>query len=257
MLIIRECRESSEFLISVQTLNPIVFGGGGMSQGELEFAEQNNIRLVSLYGCTESGIMMLSNGNPNHLSPIQTANQDVQYKFFPVEDHSSVQLKELVVLPESGDCPPKAFSGANGVFYTGDLWEEIAPGQYLYRGRRDDWIKMADGSKCDAGFVENEAKKACSCLFSECVVIGSGYPSPVLVVEVDRDLSGLSDLREEIYRRISRSEGYQHETIASPDSVILVPTGSLSRTKAKGNIRRKIVEVEMKEKLDSIFGDFL
>ncbi|KAL0575448.1 hypothetical protein V5O48_006521 [Marasmius crinis-equi] len=255
--VIRECRHNFELLNSIQTLDPIMFGGASLPQDELDFARGNSIKLVNLYGCTESGNMMLSKENPNYLSPIQTGNNDTQYQFLPVEDHSSERLKELVVLPESGDCPPKPFSDEDGIFYTGDLWEEITPGQYLHRGRRDDWIKMSNELKCDAGFIEAEAKKACAGLFSEGIVVGSGYPSPVLVVEVDCDSARHAVLREEIYHRISRSEGYQHETVASPESVIIVPTGSLSRTKAKGNIRRKVVEAEMKEELDSIFGEFL
>ncbi|KAL0567475.1 hypothetical protein V5O48_014519 [Marasmius crinis-equi] len=147
--LIRECHGDLELLGLVKKLDVIMTGGGSVHEDEWEFVQKNGIKLLNHYGCTESGNMLLSNlhGHPNHLSPIQIATGDVRYQFISVD----AGLKELVVLPESGDCPPPYLCDKNtGIHHTGDLFTEVTPGEYLHRGRSDDWLKTTLG-KCDAG----------------------------------------------------------------------------------------------------------
>ena len=87
--------------------------------------------------------------------------EGVSYGFFPIESDdepststvahqsSTGPLLEFVVLSESADCPDVSLRSADGHFHTGDLFLEVKPGKYLFRGRRDDWIKCGHGAKCD------------------------------------------------------------------------------------------------------------
>lgn len=86
--------------------------------------------------------------------------EGVSYEFRPVtlEDDADatsgnksagVKLLELIVLSNSPDCPHPSFRHADGHFHTGDFFEEVHPGQYASRGRNDDWIKSANGLRCD------------------------------------------------------------------------------------------------------------
>jgi acyl-coenzyme A synthetase/AMP-(fatty) acid ligase len=63
------------------------------------------------------------------------------------------KLLELVVLAESEDCPALSLRHTDGHFYTGDLFEEVIPGHYTSRGRKDDWIKCGGAGKCDTKWV--------------------------------------------------------------------------------------------------------
>lgn len=95
----------------------------------------------------------------------------------------------------------------------------------------------------------------CGSLISECIVVGTGRPSPVLFVE---STAGVDEtkLKKDIWRKIRQfhRRRYIHESITSADMIIVVPLGSLPRTASKGNIRRKAVEEEYKTQLDKLFG---
>ncbi|KAL0568069.1 hypothetical protein V5O48_013922 [Marasmius crinis-equi] len=250
-----EARADPELSNMFKSLDSIAFGGAGLPSDDLEWARINNIKVISAYGTTECGPLLVSGlgavGTPEqyYLRPVDISAEDgtplLRYRFDSVV--SEGDLKEMVVLSDSPDCPHKSLWGGQRDYYLGDLFEEVRPGEFLHRGRRDDWIKMANGCKCDASSIEDEAVKLCSDLFTDCVVAGSLQQSPVLIVEtVVRDQAEEDKLRQEIYRRISSSENYQkrfaHEQIASPEAVMIFPPNSLSRTAAKGNISRKAVE---------------
>ncbi|KAL0567376.1 hypothetical protein V5O48_014614, partial [Marasmius crinis-equi] len=158
--VIQNCVSDGELLELVRTLDPIIFSGAPMPSEELQWALENGFNLVNLYGCTECGIpMLLSNrGEPKRLRPIQISKDDgtplIHYRFDPVDEKDpgdGEQLKELVVLADSGDRPIESFLSDDGNFHTGDVFEEVAPGEYFHRGRKDDFIMMAYGEKCDAG----------------------------------------------------------------------------------------------------------
>ncbi|KAL0567833.1 hypothetical protein V5O48_014166 [Marasmius crinis-equi] len=164
------------------------------------------------------------------------------------------EILELVVLSESIDCPGPTFRQPDGHFHTGDLWERTADGGYLYRGRDDDWIKMENACRCDTKAIEENVRTTCGDLISDCVVVGSWRPSPVLFVEA-RGEGDEDKLKETILQRVQEfhSRLLAHEKITSTKMIVVVPQKTLPRT-AKGNIRRKAVEDTCKDTLDGIFG---
>ena len=94
----------------------------------------------------------------------------------------------------------------------------------------------------------------CGDLIADCVVVGSGRPSPVLFLEPQVDMDH-GKLKEEIIENTKQfhSRRYAHERITSPDMIVIVPRQSLPRTSTKGNIRRKAVEEAYKSVLDEIY----
>lgn len=98
-------------------------------------------------------------------------------------------------------------------------------------------------------------RKTCAHLVEECIVVGSGRPSPTLFVEPAGDTDH-HKLKKEIIRktRLFHSRRYLHERITSPEFIIIVPSNSLPRTATKGNVRRKAVEEKYKIELDRIYG---
>lgn len=98
-------------------------------------------------------------------------------------------------------------------------------------------------------------RATCGDLVSECIVVGTGRPSPALFVEPAVDIDS-AVLKREIVRRIKlfHARRYMHERIVSPECVIDVPRGTLPRTATKGNVRRKVVEEQFRSLLDGIYG---
>ena len=95
----------------------------------------------------------------------------------------------------------------------------------------------------------------CGSLIEECVVVGTGRPSPALFVEPAIGVEA-EKLKKEIIRKTRQfhARRYLHERITSTDMIIVVPRQTLPRTSTKGNIRRKAVEEAYKDHLDRIYG---
>jgi acyl-coenzyme A synthetase/AMP-(fatty) acid ligase len=131
----------------------------------------------------------------------------------------------------------------------------MAPGQFLFRGRDDDWIKSQNSLRCDTRAIEDNVRATCGDLVDQCIVVGSGRPSPALFIEPKVDMDH-EQLKKEIIRRTRQfhSRRYLHERITSTDLIIVVDPMSLPRTATKGNIRRNAVEDEYRQELDEIYG---
>lgn len=91
-------------------------------------------------------------------------------------------------------------------------------------------------------------------LVAECVVVGTGRPSPALFIEPAKDMDH-DKLKKDIIRKTRQfhSRRYLHERITSTNMIIIVPQGTLPRTATKGNIRRKAVEEAYAAQLDQIY----
>ena len=189
-----------------------------------------------------------------------------KYFFVPVDGESAdaeanyananAQLLELIIHAESPDCPDRSLRHADGNYHTGDLFLEVAPGRFVYRGRNDDWIKSENSLRCDTKAIEDHVLSTCADLVAACIVTGNGRPSPALFVEPADPGADGEKLKRAIVRRIRpfHDRCYMHERIMSAKFVVVVPAGTLPRTATKGNIRRRAVEEAFKAQLDVIYG---
>ncbi|TFK36149.1 hypothetical protein BDQ12DRAFT_737217 [Crucibulum laeve] len=258
---LRKSREDPKLLSLLSNLDDVLYSGLPLSREEEQWAFKNGIKLRNLFGSTEVGGMLLSGSherNPALLRPLE----GVSYAFVPTASsqgesayQSTTTLYELVILAESPDCPDPSLRHADGNFHTGDLFQEVTPGFYLSRGRDDDWIKSENSLRCDTKAIEDNVRTTCGSLIAECIVVGSGRPSPVMFIEPAVDMDH-DKLKKDIIRKTRQfhSRRYLHERITSTDMIVVVPRLTLPRTATKGNIRRKAVEDAFKTQIDKIFG---
>lgn len=217
--------------------------------------------IQNLFGSTEVGGMLLAGSNEKNHALLQPL-PGMSYRFDPSDSEqggvhqASGMLHELVILSDSPDCPDVSLRSSDGHFHTGDLFQEILPGWWVSRGRDDDWIKSENSLRCDTKAIEDYTRATCSGIIAECIVVGSGRPSPVIFIEpaVDADHN---KLKKEILRKTRHfhSRRYLHERITSPDMIVIVSRLTLPRTATKGNIRRKAVEEAFKDVIDRIFAN--
>lgn len=141
------------------------------------------------------------------------------------------QLVELVILSTSPDCPHPSLRKADGHYHTGDLFHVVRPGEYMFVGRDDDWIKSLNSLRCDTRAIEENIRATCSDLVDECIVVGTGRASPALFVEPSAEMDE-DKLKREILRRTRpfHARRYLHERITDPELVIIVDRKSLPRT---------------------------
>lgn len=260
---IRNSRQDPKLLHHLIALDEILYSGQAMPLEDEEWAYQNDMKLVNCFGSTECGAMLVSVRGGGRSNPILRPIKGTKYAFLPLpssstdetEDANSSHL-ELVILSDSSDCPDTSLrSKADGHYHTGDLFLEVAPGEYISRGRDDDWIKSENCLRCDTKAIEDNARAMCGDLISECIVVGNARPSPVLFVETNSTLPQ-EKVKKEIIRKTRQfhARRYLHERITSPNMVVVVPCGTLPRTATKGNVRRRAVEQQFKQALDNIFS---
>ncbi|KAJ7925892.1 hypothetical protein B0H13DRAFT_2229498 [Mycena leptocephala] len=260
---LRASRMDPKFLSLLTNFDEVLYSGMPLAREEEEWAYRNGIKLRNLFGSTEAGATLLSVGGTEGNAALLRPLAGTAYRFVPVggeaeaeaAHQSTAQMLEFVILAESGDCPDVSLRAADGHFHTGDLFQEVAPGLYLSRGRDDDWIKSENSLRCDTKSIEDHTRMMCGTLIGECIVVGSGRPSPVLFVEPNTEMDP-EKLKKDIIRKTRQfhSRRYLHERITSTSRIVIVPPKTLPRTLTKGNIRRKAVEEAYKSLLDEIYA---
>ncbi|KAJ3773865.1 hypothetical protein FB446DRAFT_665977 [Lentinula raphanica] len=259
---LKAARKDPNLLSLLVNLDEVTTTGLALSREDEAFAYESGIKLKNIFGSTECGGTTFQSigGNDPATRHLLRPLLGMSYAFFPIasdtdEHQSTARLFEFVVLSDSGDCPDVSLRQSDGHFHTGDLFQEVGPGSYIFAGRDDDWIKTENSLRCDTKSIEDNARAMCGVLISECIAVGTGRPHPALFVETD---SGLDEtkLKKEIFRKIRHfhSRRYIHESIVSPKMILIVPKGTLPRTASKGNIRRKAVEELYKSRLDELYA---
>ncbi|KAG6842569.1 hypothetical protein C0991_000095 [Blastosporella zonata] len=259
---LRRSRSDPKFLSMLVGLDEVLYSGLPLPRDEEEWAFKNGIQLRNLFGSTECGAMLLSVGGKGRTASLLRPLEGVDYAFRPVgpeqenTHQSTARLLELVILATSGDCPAVELRDADGDFHTGDLFQEPVSGHYVFRGRGDDWIKSENSLRCDTKAIEDNVRATCGTLIAECVVVGSGRPSPVMFIEPAEVGMDHNKLKKEIIRKTRHfhERRYLHERITSAKMIVVVAPQTLPRTATKGNIRRKAVEELFKDQLDLIYG---
>jgi len=263
---LRNARSNPKLLALLRGVDQIVYSGLALPREDEEWTSQNSLKIRNLFGSTEIGAMLFQNSEDRLLRPLE----GTAYDFVPIEPssptsptesgHTSAnhQLLEMVILSHSGDCPNHSLRSADGHFHTGDLFQEVAPGAYVSRGRNDDWIKSENSLRCDTKAIEDNVRATCGDIISDCIVVGNRRPSPVLFVEPLYDIiedEKLQRLKKDIIRRTRHfhARRYEHERLAGTKFVVVVEKGVLPRTATKGNIRRRAVEEKYETLLDNIF----
>ncbi|KAH9944100.1 acetyl-CoA synthetase-like protein [Epithele typhae] len=276
---LRAARTDGKLLAALQSLDELLYTGLALGVDEETWAREKGILIKNCFGSTEVGAMLLSVGGRGLDANQLQAIEGTDYTFVPASPSPAAsptspttpspvdetkytdansRLLELVILPSSGDCPHPSLRAPDGLYRTGDLFLEVAPGRYVSRGRDDDWIKSANALRCDTRAVEDNVRATCADLVGACIVVGNGRPSPALFVEpkaADAE-SEVERLKAAVLRRTRHfhSRRYMHERIVDPALVFVVSPGTLPRTATKGNIRRRAVEEQFRAQLDQAYG---
>ncbi|KAF5388771.1 hypothetical protein D9757_005615 [Collybiopsis confluens] len=250
---LQAARADPDVLSTLSALDEIIYAGSSLRASEEEWAGRNGINLVNVYGCTECGVLLVSEGTLGDYKNLLKPHPGAIFEFVPIASDGSdgSDLVELIVPREAPECPDESLRAADGRYHTRDLFREVEAGKYTYCGRSDDWINMENCSRlCNAEGIEGNVQKFCGNIIAGCVVVGEGRPSPILIVETN-DLD--SKRRTEIFRRINGAR-YFHERIGSEKMIISVLPGQLPRTANKGTVRRRGAEIMFKNEIDNIFG---
>ncbi|EJF57818.1 acetyl-CoA synthetase-like protein [Dichomitus squalens] len=236
--LIRVARVDSTVADALKGLNQIVHTGVALNKQDEEWAYQNDLKIMTSYGTTETGPMMCSRLGTDPLSRL--------LRPFPGANPLFIPYKSMDDDAEE-----------DGYYHSNDLFEPLEDG-WIYRGRAGDWIKTLGGF-CDTKSIEDNVRKTCADIIHDAVVVGTGRLHVCLVVE-----SAVNGLNDEEKLALSRTiidrtaefntRLFKHERVQDPKLVLVVDKGALPRTKEKGNVQRSAVERMFLEQLDLIAG---
>ncbi|KAJ7738147.1 acetyl-CoA synthetase-like protein [Mycena metata] len=261
-------------LETLQKMRQIIYTGASINPDDEAWMVAKDLPVTLLYATTEACLCLISHISEKDHLPAMRIISSVECEFIPTTQHidaseltegkvgsEETQLYELFIPAHSRNCPhPSVRNRPPEGHVTGDLFEEVTPGRYVFRGRNDDWIRTGKQiCFCDTKSIEDNVLSVCSNLVRNCTVVGHNKPHIVLFVEPvvqPTSEADIAELRAQILELTApfRERLFVHERIAAAEHIVVVPSGSLSRTKEKGNIRRKAVEDEFAEVLKSIYA---
>lgn len=172
---IREFRKDRNLAQLLSGLDEILQGGKMLEREDEEWLVQNGLPLTvsniadynsssliyplqTIFGTTEVPMILSSSedtGIPSLLRPLD----GVGAAFVPFTAGSpnpltyqnvNTRVLELVIPSASPYCPDPSLRNADGMFHTGDLFLEVSPGTYTFRGRVHDWLHSQNGQSFDA-----------------------------------------------------------------------------------------------------------
>ncbi|KAJ7226281.1 acetyl-CoA synthetase-like protein [Mycena rebaudengoi] len=267
-------KDDGRVLAALKKMRQITYTGAAINPEVSKWLVEQGIPLATMYATTEVSPILVSNLAEPTTLPGMRVVEDVDCSFIPT---SSISLEDLdgdaaarakggilhdLFIPAScGNCPHPAVRNRPDGHVTGDLFEEVQPGYYAFRGRNDDWIRTGPGCSwsCDTKSIEDNIRLTCPDIVGNCTVVGHNRPSVVLFIEAaasDSVVLDANSLKDEVLRRTAafNAQLFVHERIADTEHIVVVPAGTLPRTKEKGNIRRKAVEEEYVKVLLNIYG---
>ncbi|KAJ7171029.1 putative amp-CoA ligase [Mycena filopes] len=252
---IKAAQQDSEVLSALQGFRQIVHTGVALNPEDEEWARANHLPITTVYATTETASLMttvIGNAPDDRLLRLLPG---VSAKFIPYYDTDAKkksELLEMVLPPDAPDSPHPSLFSSDQLYHTKDLFEEVKPGLYRFRGRAGDMLKIVYGF-CDTKAVEDIVRTTCGDLIHEVVVAGTNCPMILLFVEVDTMPEETERLATEIMMRTKplSERLFHHERIKDPRQIRFFPRGALPRTKEKGNIRRNATEALFAEDIKS------
>lgn len=252
--LIRASKTDAALLSCLKGMDAVFYGGLALASEEAAFGYSHGIKIQNCFASTEVNIMMTS----SLTSPVLRPLPDTNYVFLPADGNAG--LVELAVHPSSPDYPALyvASRGQSTAepYRTGDLFSRTDDGGYVSRGRSDNWIKTANALRCDCGAIEAAVMSRCADVVRACIALGQGRASPVLLLEPMGVEMEVGLLKTQVLARLEEwnSRRYVHERLNGENFVVVLPSGALPRTAAKGNVQRALAEAKFKTILDEIYA---
>ncbi|KAG0340468.1 hypothetical protein BG004_006392 [Podila humilis] len=258
--ILEQLASNKNTYAALAKLNMALYGGACLSVETAKlFHEQMGIQLISLYGSSEGGLLMVGSTDAN----VSDASNRFDALVMGPLTHAYMEqvdegLYELVVHRDSlmGGIMP---TDELGLYYTGDLFQKCGNESYIVTGRKDDTLVHTNGENSSALPMENSLVGT-EPVILRALVVGSKRSCTAALIELDPEIALLLS-PEEIAARIAHAcaqvniAAPKHSRLLYPDMVTVLPLGGPSLvTTEKGNVRRRQCNEIFEREIDLLYS---
>ncbi|KAF8908295.1 acetyl-CoA synthetase-like protein [Mucidula mucida] len=240
-----------------------MYGGGPLNKEVGDYLTSKGVRICTLYGSSECGIM-----NPMLPDPKQVGRDWEYFKFIgcisPHMEPYGNGLFELVML-ESDSCSPSIINTqicGTRAFRTSDLFMQhpTKPDFWRVFGRSDDQIVHSTGEKTNPSPLENILNQ--DAYVSASVMFGRGKFQAGVVIEPKEpyrfdpsDRSEVERFRNLVWPTVERMNGFapQHSRIFKEMILVAHPNKPFLYT-AKNTTRRKPILKEYEQEIEDLYN---
>ncbi|KAH8819123.1 putative NRPS-like enzyme [Xylogone sp. PMI_703] len=244
--------ESNKGVELLKRLRLVTFGGSPCPDRLGDFLTESGINLVSVYGMSETGPLMMStrpqgDKHWNYLRPTEEAKP---YLTFEPTGEGRYELICLDGLPSKS-----ASNRDDGSYATKDLFiKHPTLDAWKYCGRNDDVIVLENGEKVNP--IDMEGAVAQDQLVSAAIVFGAGRPYPGMLIIPSPMASDVpkDDLIDQLWSTIAAAQATTPAYAKiSKEMVIVLPHGTAYPKTDKDTVVRKVFYNEFKNEIEEFY----
>ncbi|CAG8745279.1 222_t:CDS:1, partial [Dentiscutata heterogama] len=248
-------------------LRSINFAGAALSPQIGERLVKSGANIQSVYGSTETGVIMDTRiVNKSFLPNIpwnamKLAIPESYVKWIEKNDFID-GAKELIIKKEAPILSNIKGNTEDGDYKVGDLLLETPKGSgfYILLGRVDDTIVHSTGEKTNPIPIEETIRL--NQFVKQVVVVGFNRPFNCLLIELDYEnikMTPFLDVTKNIFDSIHQANNDcpSHSRIFDEMVYILPLEGKIIPRTLKNNVQRKKVETEFKEEIEMLYDNFV
>ncbi|CAG8819703.1 21826_t:CDS:1, partial [Gigaspora margarita] len=243
-------------------LRSIGYGGAALSPQIGKQLVQSGVIIQSVYGSTETGILMRTSENSSNIpwNAMKLVIPESDIKWIERNDFLD-DAKELVIKKGTPTLSNIKGNTEDGGYRVGDLFLETPKGSgfYLLLGRTDDTIVHSTGEKTNPIPIEDTIRL--NQFVKQVVVVGFNRPFNCLLIELDYEnikMTPFLDVTKSIFDSIHQANNDcpSHSRIFDEMVYILPLEGKTIPRTIKNNVQRKKVEIELKEEIKMLYDNF-
>ncbi|RIB03646.1 male sterility protein [Gigaspora rosea] len=251
--------EEIKTLLKLRSIN---YGGAALSPQIGKQLVQSGVNIQSVYGSTETGILMRTSENSSNIpwNAMKLVIPESDIKWIERNDFLD-DAKELVIKKGTPTLSNIKGNTEDGDYRVGDLFLETPKGSgfYLLLGRTDDTIVHSTGEKTNPTPIEDTIRL--NQFVKQVVVVGFNRPFNCLLIELDYEnikMTPFLDVTKSIFDSIHQANNDcpSHSRIFDEMVYILPLEGKTIPRTIKNNVQRKKVEIELKEEIKMLYDNF-
>ncbi|CAF2957194.1 unnamed protein product [Rotaria sp. Silwood2] len=248
----------------LEKLKFVMYGGAGCPDELCRTLVDNGVVLISAYGATETGMILVTNIKPYNKKWKFMQLSDLRKTFLRIETPQNAQNpneKIIVHLPNDPFLAENVSNSSDGCYTTGDIFLEDPPnsGQYVIVGRQDDTLVHITGEKTNPLPMENIIRQ--SPLIKQVAIIGHNQFCTAALIQLNVEEASnydFDEIKEKIWDIIEQAnkDAPSHSRLVR-QLVKILPMNKTLPVTHKGNLIRQRVNQEYSILISTIYDQFL